>query len=435
MFCDRCGHLNRAGARFCVNCGNELIGDEAGAGGEEAPPEERRDPEPSGASTSRRLGQPRGKVLAALVAVALVAVIYAAYSAAASKTYSGAVAAHKRFDCSEAANKYGRVVGLYALALPSHRGLANDRRAECRKVLEAESAARDRNHQDAARLYGQILDEHRSSPIVDKLKERRAEELLWWGDGVMRRAATKAELIAVALKRYETVLSELRETSQAEAAKTRMVHLWGSANSGGACRRADSMLALGAGDYVSAEARLIQRLATKKAPGDMLECGNHLIADRHYRLAVRVLHLLVREFGGTQAARRATGPLIDAEVGQIRGGGTAALPEPTVSGSTAGGEVELVENASPYPLELLLSGPSSRRFTVPTCSSCREFSKDNPPASCPAGPRRTFIVQPGAYSAVVRSPGRDITPWAGDWSLGSGIRYSHCFYVVTSPRQ
>jgi hypothetical protein len=51
---------------------------------------------------------------------------------------------------------------------------------------------------------------------------------------------------------------------------------------------------------------------------------------------------------------------------------------------------------------------------------------------CPPGPRRTFTFQPGEYSAVARSPGHGITPWAGDWSFGPGSRYSDCFYVVTS---
>jgi hypothetical protein len=408
--------------------------DEAQGAGKAPDPEERRQPEPTSQSVVRRVKRPRGKVLAGLVALGLLGILYAAYSASASSTYSGAVDAHKRFDCSQAADKYGKLVGFYSLALPSHRGIASDRRSECRTVLQAESMAQDRNHRGAAQLYAQILEEHETSPILGKLRERRAEELLWWGDSLMRRAAEDSDFLAVALKRYETVLSELPQTSQTEAAKTRMVRLWASANSGGPCSRADSTLVLSAGEYVSNEAQTIQRLASEKVPDYMLGCGNHLIADRQYRLAARMLRLLIREFRGTQAARRAKGPLIDAEVGQIRGGGTAALPEPTVSGQTAGGEVALdVQNSSPYPLELLLSGPSSRRFTVRRCSSCRTFSEDSPFTSCPPGPRRTFIVQPGAYSAVVRSPGRDVTPWAGDWSLSSGTRYAHCFYIVTAP--
>jgi hypothetical protein len=67
------------------------------------------------------------------------------------------------------------------------------------------------------------------------------------------------------------------------------------ARDGGACGRADSTLVLSAGDYVSAEAKAIQRLATEKAPGYMLGCENHLIAQRQFRLAARVLRLLIRE--------------------------------------------------------------------------------------------------------------------------------------------
>jgi hypothetical protein len=433
-FCDRCGLLNRAGARFCARCGSELSKDEAQGVGK-APDPEQRQPEPTSQSAVRRVRRPRGRLLAALVALALIGFLYVVYSASAATTFSAAEDAHKRFDCSQAVAKYNRLTGFYSIAVTAHRGTAMERRSECRAVLEAESVAQERNHRGAAQLYAQILEEHEKSPILEKLRVRRAEELLSWGDSLMRRASDDLDLLAVALKRYETVLAELPETSETEAAKTRMVRLWASANSGVVCSRADSMLVIGAGEYVSEEARVMKRLATEKAPGYMLGCGNQLIADRQYRLAARKLRQLIREFGGTQAARRAKGPLIDAEVGQIRGGGTAALPEPTVSGSTGGEEVELaIRNSSPYSVELLLSGPSSRRFTVPRCSGCREFSEDNPPASCPPGPRRTFILQPGAYAAVVRAPGRDITPWAGDWTLSSGVQYGHCFYIVTSPR-
>jgi hypothetical protein len=46
---------------------------------------------------------------------------------------------------------------------------------------------------------------------------------------------------------------------------------------------------------------------------------------------------------------------------------------------------------------------------------------------------RTFVVQPGVYSAVVRDTGRHVRPWSGDFGVDAGYRYSQgCFYVVTS---
>lgn len=436
QFCDRCGFENRAGARFCARCGNALSGDEAEATGRPDKAEAPREPDPP-IKRPRRPGipvrRPGGRVVGALVALGLIAIFYAAYSAMASRTYSDATDVHERFDCSQAADKYGRLIGFYSLAITAHRQTAIERRSECRTVLRAEGAAQDSDHQGAAQLYAKILEEHGKSPILEKLQERRAEELLSWGDSVLRRASADSDLLAPALKRYETVLSELPETPEAEEAKTRIVRLWASANSGGACSRADSMLVLRAGDYVSEEARAVQSLATEKAPGSMLGCGNHLIAGRQYRLATRVLRLLIREFGGTQAARRAGGSLIDAEVGQARGGRTAALDEPVVSGLTGGTEASIaIENSSPYSLEILFSGPSSRRFTVPRCSGCSKFSSGSEPTSCPSGPSRTFTVEPGTYSVVVRNLGRTVNPWAGDWHIDAGYRYDEgCFYVVT----
>jgi hypothetical protein len=432
-FCDECGFRNRAGARFCARCGNTLAEDsEAGGGAAEL--DSQTEPTPAGARATRRFPRPSSMVLGIIGAALLIVLFFAVYSAMASRAYSAAVDAHKRFDCSEAADKYGQVVGFYSLAFPSHRATAKARRAECRAVLEAESAAQARNHRGAAQLYGEILDEHGDSPILAELRVRRADELLWWGDSVARRARNDADLFPVALRRYETVIAE-PETPEDNAARTRMANLWNSAISGGVCGRADRMLALAAADdYVTDEGKEFQRSATERAPRDMLGCGNHLIAERQYGAAIRVLRLVAREYRGTQVAARARSSLIDARVGQIRGGGTSKLPAPANAGYIGGTEAAIViENSSPYNLEILLSGPGSRRFTVPRCAECRKFSSPSEVTGCPSGPTRTFVVQPGTYSAVVRDTARQVKPWAGDLRVDAGYRYDEgCFYIVTS---
>jgi hypothetical protein len=430
-FCDRCGFQNRIDARFCSRCGNDLVRDDDET--QARAPEPRAQPEPV-PPVARRIKRPQGMVLAGLIVLVLVVVIYAAYNVGASQAYSDGVDAHKRFDCSEAADKYGQLIGFYSLALTAHRGTAQDRRAECRAVLQAESAAQDRQHRAAAQQYAEILEEHETSPILDKLQARRAEELLWWGDSVLRRASGNSELLAVALTRYETVLTELPETSQTEDAKKRISQLWASANTGGSCGRADSMLVLRAGDFESDEGQAVQSLATEKAPGYMLSCGNRLIDQQRYGTAIRVLRLLTNEFRGTAAAARARTRLIDAQVGQIRGGRTSDLPSPAVVGPSGSGESEIViENSSPYNIELLLSGPGSRRFTVPRCPGCRKFASSDAVTSCPSGTKRTFVVRPGSYSVVVRDLSRNVRPWAGTFRIDAGYRYDEgCFYIVTS---
>ena len=433
MFCDQCGFQNRAGARFCVRCGNALREDHAGAEAS-ARDSERSRAEPTTTAPAPRVRRPSRTVLAVLVAVLLIGLLYAAYSAMASRTYSDAVDAHSRFDCSQAADKYGQVAGFYYLALASHRGTARDRRLECRAVLKAESAAQEGSHRTAAELYAQIIDMHEeTSPIPDKLRERRAEELLSWGDSLMRRASEDSANIALALQWYEKVLSE-PQTSENEAAGKRMDRLWSSANSGNLCSRADSMMVLVEGNYVTDKARAIQSRAADRAPTYMLGCGNRLITEKKYRAAIRILRRLIREFRGTTVASRAQAPLIDAQVGQIRGGRTAELPTPVVSGRTGAGEAAVViQNSTPYTIEVLLSGPSSRRFTVPRCTGCRKYSSPSEVTGCPPGPSRTFTLQPGAYSVVVRDVGRDVKPWAGDWRFDDGNRYDEgCFYIVTS---
>jgi hypothetical protein len=382
------------------------------------------------AGRSRR---PSNKLLGVIAAAVLIVLIFAAYSAMASRAYSAGVAAHKRFDCSEAADKYGQVVGIYALALPSHRAVAKQRRAECRSVLQAESAAQAKNHRGAAQLYRQILDEHSNSPILNQLRVRRADELLWWGDSLARRSRTDGDFFPLALKRYETVIAE-PETPEDNSARTHMTNLWNSVISGNVCSRAVRMLALAvAGDYATDEGKALQADAVQRAPHDMLGCGQNLVAKRHYATAIPILRAVARDYRGTQVAVRAKASLIDAQVGQIRGKGTSKLPAPSVVGSIGGGDAEVVfENSSPYNLEILLSGPGSRRFTVPRCASCREFSSSSQVTSCPSGPTQTFVVKPGTYSAVVRDTARDVKPWAGDFRVDAGYRYDEgCFYVRT----
>jgi hypothetical protein len=111
-FATNCGFLNRAGARFCARCGNELPDDDSRAGVSAREPEEQSRPQPTSTPPVRPGRRPRGTILVALVAVLLIGVLYAAYSAMASRTYSDAADAHKLFDCSRAADKYGRRVLL-----------------------------------------------------------------------------------------------------------------------------------------------------------------------------------------------------------------------------------------------------------------------------------------------------------------------------------
>jgi hypothetical protein len=359
--------------------------------------------------------------------------LYVGYIHAASGAYSAAVDAHKRFDCSDAAEKYSQVISFYALALPSHRGIAKERRSECRDAMRAEGLAQDNDHKAAADLYATILDEHAASPILDELQIRRADELLSWGDDTMRDAATDPRLVADALRPYETVIAE-PETPEDNAALTRIAKLWNSTIAADVCTRKDAMLALAAGKYVTDVARDIRDSAGDRAPRDMVGCAKHLIVRKRYGAAMPILRSVIRDYRGTPDATRAKASLIDAQVGQIRGGGTAKLPAPSILGYAGGGDSEILfKNSSPYTLEILLSGPSSRRFVVPRCAGCKKFSSSAEVTDCPSGPTRTFVVKPGVYSAVVRDTTRHVKAWAGDFRVDTGYRYDEgCFYIITS---
>ena len=200
------------------------------------------------------------------------------------------------------------------------------------------------------------------------------------------------------------------------------------------CRAADQLDSIAAvRTFTIADTKVLQRSARSELPIYLYACGETYFKAKRFPQALPYFRRLTRDFKGTRVARRAEARLISTEVGIIRRGRTNPLPAPAPIGTAPHGEVDLiVRNSSPYPLELLLAGETPRRFTIRACDNCVTFVEGSEPAGCPPGPERTFIVTPGSYAAVVRSPGKSVTPWSGDWALTGGRQYGHCFFIVRS---
>ena len=89
----------------------------------------------------------------------------------------------------------------------------------------------------------------------------------------------------------------------------------------------------------------------------------------------------------------------------------------------------LIRNDSPRPIEVLVSGPSSRRISLGPCGDCSEVGIA--PLACPGkGPQVELALDPGEYKAVAKvTDGTRVTPFSGTWSLSAASRYSRCLYI------
>jgi hypothetical protein len=188
-------------------------------------------------------------------------------------------------------------------------------------------------------------------------------------------------------------------------------------------------------NVTSAEAAELKRRARQLVPRTRLACAQQQFRNGRFGNTITTLRGIIDDYPlSSSISRAANRLLIDAEVARVRSGRSGALPPPTAVGSASGALVDLtVRNASPAVLELLLSGPSSRRATVRACDGCPKYGKNERPADpCATRYPATIVrVPPGSYGAVVRTPEGGVTPFYGTWELASGTAYAHCFWIST----
>ncbi len=186
--------------------------------------------------------------------------------------------------------------------------------------------------------------------------------------------------------------------------------------------------------YATDAGRVVADAANRTMPLALLSCARLNYRNRNYDDAVQQLTSLAKRYPHSPQAKKGAALLIDAQVASIRRGRTGKLPSPQVSGSTAYGQAKLViSNDSSTPIELLLSGPSSKRLLIAACARCGNYKSKPTSYTCGnSTPSATVTVIPGTYDVVARSRNGDVEPFSGTWQLGSGSRYDHCFYILTT---
>jgi outer membrane protein assembly factor BamD (BamD/ComL family) len=362
--------------------------------------------------------------------------VYGGYTAAAAATYSLGTRQHRDLNCRSAIKTYGLVANFFALSLTTSRANADERRSECRLITKAQEAECRGNNRAAADRYAEALHANPSSPIRSRLVSLRADRLLRVADDPRRsvRSEREADFWREAVLVYQEVVLESPRSRQADEARRPIWEMGGVHSRHDVCTAGAILVLLAnSSGFRISEAQRLREYARDAGDFDLYRCGMKHFRHERYFKAAEYFKQAIAEFPRGAWTARARNKLIEAEVAAIRGGKTAPLPPPSVSGTSGRSNLDLrIRNSSPYPFEVLLSGPSPRRFTVPACSSCATFSAGNEPQSCPPGTVRTISIAPGTYSAVVQSTGKaTVVPWSGDRTLSGGYVYSHCFYIVT----
>ena len=268
-------------------------------------------------------------------------------------------------------------------------------------------------------------------PIEDRINTDLIHWYLTWGKQTLAGASTPGEHLDAAHE-IEEAYGHGGPDPPIDAA---IRQVWRAVMSGGACKRAPNLDAVAAAEFASSRGRDMASTAVRVLPANMLSCAKTEFAARHYGAAVEQLRWLKGRYPNSPQARAAAPLLIDAQVAAIRRGQTGNLPSPESTGTTNYGETKVaIGNDSPRPLELLLSGPSSKRLYVPACLSCKEYSSTPSSYTCGSStPSASIVLTPGTYDVVARSPNSDVEPFSGSWSLGSGESYDHCFFIVSTP--
>lgn len=163
-------------------------------------------------------------------------------------------------------------------------------------------------------------------------------------------------------------------------------------------------------------------------------CADQRFAVRKFAQAQDLYDQVIDETPGHYLVSSARRKSIAAEVAAIRGKGTGTLPDPIISGRSGSSAAKLtIRNSSPYPLEVLLSGPDARSVWIPACTGCKKYSQGSEPAGCPRGLEKTVRIRAGTYTMVAQSLSlHDVDAWSGDRTLTTGYAYSDCFFIVTS---
>jgi tetratricopeptide (TPR) repeat protein len=417
----------------------------------------------------RAVRAPGGKVSAVVGAVLVVvllagsAVAVGTYRAGAADAYARGVAAHTDGDCVAASGTLDTVDDGALRRGFAASPEAVDAEIEACAILEsARSSADSGDHRTAVETYDDYLGSYPDTVAV-RFAGAAAEQAaarLDLGDTLAAQGS-----LDEALETYTAVAeSELPAAQEVPEHVTEMFRTALAARDN-ACGVAEELQWFAAQGDVDVAAD-VAREARDRLPGTLLRCARLRFADaregaqdhpRSYdagrfgearSTAARVARefprsayagqartLMDRISGAAhtaaerkkaldrQAAERRRQQAIIDEIEETTG---TRLPTPRTTGSSGSTSARVeVENGTSETLEVLWTGPTTGKLTVPAGSGGRCLDG--------GGPTRSISLVPGDYTVVVRAvTGAGVIPYKGSWDMSTGTGYGECYYIETT---
>jgi tetratricopeptide (TPR) repeat protein len=371
-----------------------------------------------------------GQLVAALTVIGVLAAGLGVLRWDAYRIHRSASDHHAGGDCEAALSELDRLDRWHRLPSGSAIAAANRERDACRRLLLARQVAATGEPGRALAILDGYLDLS-AAAWAGPARPWRAELLFAHANQLLAAGLTGPNRqILQALQRFEELLAEHPDSPEAgrvEAAIASVTsELVDEVTEGDACAPAElvELLAgLPSGDG------LVGRVAAGAAelqPTLYLHCGDQLRAGGERDEAGRWYELLIDSYPDHELVDDARDRLaeiaVQDEIDAIDEQDPGRLELPLETGSAASGQaVVLIGNGSDEALELLYTGPEVDRLRVPAGGgSCEDGTAETV----------TLRVPAGRYEVALRAADGGVTPLAGSWRLGSGIRYVACYFIT-----
>lgn len=165
-------------------------------------------------------------------------------------------------------------------------------------------------------------------------------------------------------------------------------------------------------------------------PSFYTACGDFYLEAERTDAAIAIFTAFTEQFPAHPQAEAVTEQLAGLIVAEADSANAdeITLPE-AVRRPGAVNAVVTIQNASPEPLRIVLTGPQTYIQTLPACTTCDAFT--TAPPTCPQdGGYGEYEMVAGTYSVVVSSLGDFMVPFRGTWHLETGYEYPNCFFIV-----
>lgn len=435
---------------------------------------------PDSATAPRR----RPALVAAVVVLTVVAG-YVLYGVAGNRAFTAGQAAQAAGDCGTATARYNQVTGPFELTLSRNVSAATRQRAYCAAYVLAvaeyesgqfesaiaryheylastpansldsfvqahlqrayfewgQSARATNDYQTAKAAYRKLLDEYREGEVAERARTELAQT--YFDEAAALRAkldpaggGPTVDLVRGAMQNYLQIQREFPKTERAADVPKVIVETFNEAvrpfTAGKFC---ESLPVL---DYLVSlppvESNGVVESAHQNRARAVFECGLLRYGAGSFSEAGELFEKLTVEYPNHALVAAASSALIAATIAVE---GPPAIPKlpPPLGGDAPGSISVTFYNDSTVETEILISGPTAHRFTLPGCAACpAEYAAEGDGCKTLTGrPSRRLRLLPGDYQLLNRDKDVNTRPLVDTLTTFSGYTHTYCVFRHADP--